>query len=719
MLDMLDAIPNASAVKPSRRSILTGISSALIVGLAPHNALSQSPRPSLASAYLRIDTTGKLTVLIGQCEMGQGITTGLSMLVADELGADWSQVSFAFVTQRPEYWHPIIYREEQITGGSMSIMAFGTPLRTAAAAAREMLISAASQAWSVPRDHISIRNGFIIASGGRQAGIGEMVSAASMLTPPIEPRLKARAELQLVGRPTKRLDAPDQVSGKTVYGLDVSVPGMLFAAVRQARVLGTDVATFDAVEALRMTGVVGVHRIPNGIAVVAQSYWHAAQALDAIKLTFTSSTNDKTTSASVQADLQAAFAKTSIEAAKNGDVDAILSTSALSADYSVPFLAHGTLEPMNATASVTGDRVELWVPTQAPTLDEIAVAAAMGIDRKNVKINMTHAGGGFGRRGFSEYAVQAAVLSRAVGRPVQVLWSRSEDMKLDYLRPAFAAHLRGLLDTARDTISLDMSVAGPGIWKVNRPPVVEFFKGVDLLAVEGLNSFKYASSASRVRHHMTDPVTKIGYWRSIGYSHNLFFLESFLDELCHANSVDPMEMRIKLLKSDPRAVAVLEMARDRSAWREQLPRGRAKGVGYFQSDRYQCRVAQVADLEVINRTLKIHRLTCIADIGQAVNPLSIEAQLQGSIVFALSAALFGEINLVNGAVVESSFRDYRVARLKDCPPIDIHIVQGGDKPGGVGEIGVPAVAPAITNALFRASGNRVRSLPITKAGFAI
>ena len=715
------AAPREGEIKVSRRGVLVG-GAALVVGLTA-TGLLVSRRPSRAdplSAYLDVSPSGEVTVYVGQLEMGQGTSTGLAMMVADELGAEWSSVGVEFVANDPAFIHPLVYNNEQVTGGSASIVGFGMPMRKAAAAAREMLIAVAAERLEEPVDVLRSQDGEIRSlQTGRTVPFSELIETARKQSLPEDPPLKDAADFTIVGRPTVRLDARSKVEGRPVFGIDVDLPDMMYAAVRQSPSFGGDADVIRDVSARQMPGVLGIYRIPNGIACVAEQYWQARQALEAVEVTWSKpepewSNSDEYRDALIsRLDTEDGVRVGSDEGVSAFTVDAPGHQS-VSATYDVPFLAHATMEPMNATAHVQGDSIEVWAPTQTVTLDQVAVADALGVDPDNVKVNLTYAGGGFGRRGSSEYVVQAALLSRAAGRPVKVIWSREEDTRQDFYRPAFAAKLDGTISDDGDVSALDIKVCGPGVWSYNRPLLVQRADGVDELAVEGAYGLRYAIPQTRLRHVAINPLQRVGYWRSIGYSHNIFFVESFLDELAHSVGADPFQMRHALLSGDDRSQAVLTKAAEEAGWFDPRPADRFLGIAFFAADRWQCRVAQVADVSLDGETIRVNRMVCVADVGQAINPLSVEAQLQGAVLFALSAALYGQIDIEDGAIVQSSFTDYQVLTLRDAPPVDVAVIQGADQPGLVGEIGVPCAAPALCNAIYAATGERIRSLPIRK-----
>ena len=675
-------------------------------------------------AFLEITGDDRVRVLICQAEMGQGIASGLAQIVADELGARWDQVETDFVTGRPDYFHPVIYSEEQITGGSTSIMGFEAPMRKAAAAARAMLIAAAAERLNRSADGLTASDGVIsVGDGVAPIPFGDLAEAAARLDPPEAPPLKPDSERSLVGQPVPRLDIPEKVLGAARFGTDMRVPNMAFAAVRCAPVMDSELASYDASLAKAMPGVVGVWELPRGLGVVADNTWRAMEALKSVDMQFTA-TPYSTLSMDVHWEDLARMADEgeAMRIVDDGPVDEAFAHEGegahfLDVRYRVPFLAHATMEPMNATAHVTEDGAELWVPTQAPTIDEIAVAEALGISREAVTIHMTYSGGGFGRRGMGDFSVQAALLSRAAGRPVQVMWSREEDMAQDFFRPAFAGRLKGRISAGGRIEALDAVVAGPGVWTANRPSVAAYFEGRDLLAYEGLSDMAYRLPAARVQWVPTDPVTRIGYWRSIGYTHNTFFLECFLDELAAAADTDPLELRRQMLGHDPRGLKVLETAAERAGWAGRKAEGRHLGIGYFAAERWRTRVAQIAEVEREGQTFRLKKMTLVADIGQAINPDSVEAQLEGACTFGLCAALYGEITLENGRAAEANFPDYPLVALADCPEFDVTVIEGGGPPGAAGEVATPCAAPAVANALFAATGAPVRSLPLAREGY--
>lgn len=644
------------------------------------------------------------------------------MIVADELGADFDQVKIAFATGDETHIHPLLYPGEQVTGGSASIMGFGPVMRKAAAAAREMLTQAAASALSEDTSSLEVLESTIRSKvTGTSVAFMDVLAEAAQLPVPAEPMLLPAANRRLVGAKTIRKDAREKVMGTAVFGVDVEVPGMVYATVRQAPDFGGDVEQMDVAEASSMPGVIGVFPIPNGYGVVAEQFWQAVTALDAVDVVWQRGTQTFNSSKAFVKELHRLIDEepgVPVGEHTEGQGSSEDATYPLTATYDVPFLAHATMEPMNATAHVTDEGIEVWVPSQTPTLDRQLVADALGRRPEEVTIYLTYAGGGFGRRGSSEYAVQAAMLSQAVGRPVKVIWTREEDTRQDFYRPAFAARLSGAITPKGRITRMSTKVAGPGVWSYNRPMIVQAMGGVDELAVEGAHDVRYAIGQFDLTHAAIKPMRRIGYWRSIGYSHNIYFIESMVDELAHSVGADPLQVRLDLLEDDPRSRTVLEAAARQAGWYDTPKPGRHLGVGFFAADRWQTRIAQIADVSLADGRIKVNRVTVAADVGEAINPLSVEAQIQGAVNFALSSVLYGQIDVEDGQVLQSSFPDYPVVTLQDAPQIDVIIIEGGGGPGGVGEIGVPPLAPAITNAVFAATGQRIRGLPLAKHGLA-
>lgn len=706
-----------TAARPSRRTFLCSAAAtgaALLLPLSGARA-ARVGEPFVPNAWLRIDRRGAVTVMISQTEMGQGISTGLTQALCEELGADVANVRFEFATGRLEYRNRVLLPSDQVTGGSRSMQAFYDPMRKAGAAAREMLIAAAAQRWRVAPEECTARDGAVRHEpSGLRLPFGLLVADAAALAPPAEPRLKPRSAFALIGRPVKRLDAAEKSDGSACFGIDVQVPRMCHAAIRHAPVLGAEVDGYRVGDALGRPGVLKVVELPGALAVVAEHYWQAVQALESIEVSFSKTAHEDYSSADLDEDLTRALASGKAAVAPGaGDANGVLAAAAkkVEAEYRVPYLAHATLEPINATASVTADGCEIWASTQGPSFAQRAAARLLGIAEDKVTVNMLHTGGGFGRKGAPDAVSEAVLLSRGVGRPVKVIWSREEDMQQDFYRPACAVRLSAALDAQGRPTAAHIRVAGSGPLLFNRPQAVK--DGLDPMAVTGLADMPY-----RIEHRHTEsvevpPPVRVGFWRGTSNSQNTFFLESFIDELAHAARQDPLAYRRALLAHDPRSVAVLDLAATKAGW-GRAAAGSAQGVAFFHAARWKTRVALVVELSRAGDALRVARMVCVADSGLVVNPNLVQAQLEGGLLFGLNAALNGEITVAQGRVVQSNFHDYPILRMHETPAMETYTIEGDTEPGSFGEIAVPPVAPALANAVFAAHGRRIRALPMAK-----
>ncbi len=664
------------------------------------------------NAWLRIDRDDMVTIVVGQSEMGQGVHTALPMIVAEELEANWQKVRVEFAPVAAAYRNPIFHI--QGTGGSTSVRGFYDPLRQAGAAAREMLVAAAANSWGVSPGECRVEDGVIVHKpSGRKLRYGVLAAAAAKLTPPANPPLKSREQFRLIGKPTKRLDSPAKVDGSAIFGLDVKVPGLLYAAVKACPVFGGKVASLNRKAAKAMSGVKAVLEIRDGIAVVAESYWQAKKALDTVEVKWAEGTQVTLDSAQIAQRLRDGLRETGVVAKETGNVEKAFAAAAkvIEAEYDVPFLAHATMEPMNCTAHVRAQGCEVWAPTQGPEAAQLLAAKLTGLPPDKVKVHTTFLGGGFGRRFEGDFVAQAVLLSKAVGKPVKVVWSREEDMQHDFYRPASACHLRGAFDAAGRLLGLTQLLVAPSIMARVFPDRVK--GGLDQSSVEGSVSTPYGIPNRRVRYVMKDTGVPVGFWRSVGNSHNAFYIESFIDEIAHATRTDPYEFRSELLASNPRHRAVLEMAATKAGWGKPLPDHRFRGIALHES--FGSIVAEVAEVSVSDEgRLRVHRVVCAVDCGHVVNPATVEAQMEGGIVYGLTAALKGEITLKAGRVVQGNFHDYEMLTQAEMPAVEVHILESGAALGGVGEPGTPPIFAAVTNAIFAATGKRIRSLPIRK-----
>lgn len=700
-------------IDPNRRRFLKVSALAgggLLIGFhlaAPHAA--DAPAEFAPNAWIRIDVNGLVTLRIGSSEMGQGVHTAIPMLLAEELDADWTRIKLEMAPADKAYTNPLI--GQQLTGGSTTIRAFWTPLRQAGAAARSLLVRAAAKTWNVKEDECRTENGVVLhKASNRQARYGELATFAASLPAPGEVFLKDPDEFRLIGKSTPRLDTPLKVNGRAVFGIDIKLTGMLVAVVQRCPVFGGQLKKFDAAQARAVPGVVQVLAIHSGVAVVANGFWAAQRGRDALRVDWDEGTNAKLNSAGIRKKLEDALKKKGVVARSEGDAPKTLKKAAkrIEALYEVPYAAHACMEPMNCTALVKKDSCELWVPTQAQTSAQFVAAQITGLPADKIKVNTTFLGGGFGRRAEQDFVAEAVQLSMAMGAPVKLMWTREDDMRHDYYRPATLNRLTAALDADGKPLAWQHEIAGPSIMARVFPGAIK--NGIDKTSVEGAANLPYAIPNLQVSWTMENGAVPVGFWRSVGSSQNAFVTECFMDELAAAAGKDPYEFRRALLAKHPRHLAVLELAASKAGWGAPLPAGRARGIAVAEAFGSYC--AQVAEVVVENGKIWIQRVTCAIDCGQVVNPDTVIAQMESAIVYGLTAALKGEITLKNGRVEQSNFRDYPLLRMEEMPPIDVHIVKSGAHPGGVGEPGTPPIAPAVANAVFAATGKAVRKLPI-------
>ena len=669
----------------------------------------------MLTAFLRIAADGSVTVIVPNSEMGQGVATSEPMLIAEELEVDWRQIRVEFAPVGPAYVNPIFHM--QGTGGSTSTKAFFVPLRQAGAAAREMLRQAAAAKWHVPVVECKASDGRITHRSGKNESYGALADAAARLPVPANVPLKPRSDWKLIGRATRRLDTPAKVDGSARFGIDVSVPGMLVGTIAQCPVFGGTLKAVDDKPALAVNGVKAVVKLPNAVAVVGNGYWPAKKGLMALKPQWDYGANGALDSERIAATLHGELATEGAIAESSGDAISALRQSAKTVDvtYTAPFLAHATMEPMNATANVRADGCEVWAPLQIQGSAQRAVADALGLSPERVKINTTYLGGGFGRRGEVDYIVQAVMVSKAAGKPVKLIWSREEDIQHDFYRPVSLARLRAGLDAGGKVTAWDFKIVSPSIMTRVFPQRVR--NRLDPSSVEGAIESPYAPANLRIEYAMKEVGVPVGFWRSVGNSISGFYVEGLVDELAHAAGRDPLTFRRELLANKPRHLAVLDKAAGMANWHQPPSAGHFRGVAMHQA--FGSIVAEVVEISIGKDGLRVHRVDCAVDCGLAVNPASITAQMQSGIVFGLTAALFGEITLKRGRVQQANFNTYPMLQIGQMPVIEVSIIQSGDEMGGIGEPGVPPIAPALVNAVFAATGKRLRSLPIIKQGVTI
>lgn len=672
----------------------------LLLGIRlPERIEGEQRLPLEPNAFLRIDPNGDVTITLARSDMGQGVRTALPMIVADELDADWTRVR---VVQADA--HPSRYGRMMTVGSTSVRNGAWMPLRRAGATAREMLVAAAAARLGVPAESLRTANGEVLHPISRRVvKYGELAEAAARLPAPERPRLKNPSEFRLIGRRIPLIDTTEKVTGQAIYGTDVRVPGMRYATVVHPPVFGAKVASFDAARARAVRGVRDVVQVSQGIAVVADNTWAALKGARALEIRW-----DTGDFAMSSPEIFREFARLAdgagVEARREGDVDAALASARhrVQATYEAPYLAHATMEPMNCTADVRPDRCEIWVPTQNPQGTQSAAARLTGLPVDRVTVHVTYLGCGWGRRSRTDFVEDAVETSMKVGAPVQVLWTREEDMQHDFYRPAAHLRLEGGVDANGAATALRARVVAQGISGGRG--------GVDGPAVAGIADMQYGIPNIRVDYMRATLPVPVGYWRSVGPSQNTFALESFVDEMAHAAGRDPFAFRREMLAGHPRLRHVLEVAAERSGWGKPLAAGRARGIAVVEDKGGL--VAEVAEVSVQDGRIRVHQVTCAADCGQIIHPGIVEAQMSGSIVAGLTAALYGEITIESGRVKQGNFDDYQMLRMREMPAIDVHIVSNHEEPGGVGEPGVPPIAPAVANALFALTGKRIRRLPI-------
>jgi isoquinoline 1-oxidoreductase beta subunit len=695
-----------TAQKVDRRNFLkagAATASGLLLGfyLPGRNRLSAqtSATKSKLNAYVHVGTDDTVTLFIHKAEMGQGTVTSLSMLLAEELECDWNKIRTEFPGVDRAYG-PL-----QGVFGSMSIRTSWDPLRKAGASAREMLIGAAAQKWGVDRSQCRAENGVVINTAtNARLRYGSLAEAAAQFPVPANITLKDPKQFRIIGTSPKRLDTPDKVDGRTQFGIDVRVPGMLYASLMRCPVFGGKVADFDAAKAKAIPGVKQVVPISNGVAVVADNTWSAMEGRRALQIRWDEGPRANTSSASIRKMFADLAEKPGAVARKQGDVEAGMAGAAkkIEAVYEAPYLAHAPMEPLNCVAHVRPDGCEVWASTQIQTAAQGIAAQVTGLPPEKVQVHTMYLGGGFGRRGGSDYIGEAVEIAKAVGEPIKLTWTREDDLQHDMYRPASYTRFAAALDSEGWPVAWSARVACPSFGGLRN--------GVDRTGVEGIADILYGIPNIQVEYHAADAGIPVSYWRSVGYSQNTFFTESFVDELATAGGKDPLELRRRLLAKSPRLLGVLELAAEKSGWGKALPAGRFRGIAVVNN--IGSFNAQVAEVSVNQGKLRVHRVVCAVDCGQVVHPKGVEQQIQSGIVYGLTAALKGSITIDRGRVQQQNFHQYDVLRIDEMPVVEVHLVASQNAPGGIGEASTPSIAPAVANAIFAATGKRIRHLPI-------
>jgi isoquinoline 1-oxidoreductase beta subunit len=658
--------------------------------------------------WIRIAPDGSTTLIVPSSEMGQGVNTSLSMILAEELEADWQSVKTETAPVNSKYINPES-NSGQMTAGSSSVKGFWNPLRKAGAAVRLMLQKAAAQKWEIPIEECVAKSGYIYRKNSSQKlSYGELAEAAGKIDIPSDPPLKNSKDYNLVGKSIKRIDIPSKTNGSAQFGIDVRLPEMMYATIRQSPVFGGEVLSYDEDAAKSIRGVKKVTLIPNGIAVIADNTWRAKRGMEVLNLKFHGGETIGLESQQVQKELLKALddeGKTKIEANKVLDLE-----------YEVPFLAHAPLEPMNCTANVTDNFCEVWVPTQSQGGCMDAAKEITELDEEQIQIHTTYLGGGFGRRGETDFVKQSLILAKALGKPIKVTWMREEDMQHDFYRPASMSRFQIGLNKDGFPISWNNQLASPSILKRFFAPMAWF--NIDPLSTEGADEIPYAIEDFNFDYSVVDSGVPVGFWRSVGSSFNAFFTESAIDEAAHLAQQDQFDYRMKLLSGKPRFQKVLEKVMRESKWGRILPKGHGLGISIHKT-RGSIAGAVIEVSTDVNGMLNLNKAWIAIDCGKVINPNTVRAQMEGGFTFGLSATLGEEITLKDGRVEQSNFHDYSILRLKGSPDISVEIIESGNEIGGVGEVAVPLAAPALTNAIFSSSGRRIRSLPLSKHGIKI
>jgi isoquinoline 1-oxidoreductase beta subunit len=677
------------------------------------SAEQPSAKTFIPNAFVRIGNDERVTVIVNHSEMGQGVYTSLPMLLADELDADWTKVGYEPAPVDPKYNHPAFGM--QITGGSSSVWSGLDQFRQAGAAARAMLISAAAQQWNVSTTDCRTESGSVFSGSGRKLTYGQLVDAAAKLPPPEHVQLKDPKAFKLIGKPVKRLDTPVKLNGAAVFGIDVKLPGMLTAVIARPPIFGATIKIFDDSRARSITGVRKIVAIPAGIAVIADTFWQAKTARDALRIDWDEGSMKTFNTSEMMQHFRERVKTPGTSVRKDGDAATALAGTAkkIEAVYEVPYLSHLMMEPLNCAVDLRADSCEVWTGSQFQTVDRANAAKIAGLPPEKVQLHTTFLGGGFGRRANpqSDFVVEAVYVAKAAGAPVKVIWTREDDMSGGWYRPAFLHAIEGGIDASGNAICWRSRLVGQSIM-AGTPFAAMMMKGKDYdpASVEGVDDLPYAIPNVTVESHQAEIKVPVQWLRSVGHSHTAFAVECFVDELAGLAQKDPYQFRRSLLQKQPRYLGVLDLAAQKAGWDKPLPKGMGRGIAvHFAFGSYS---AHVAEVSLADGKVRVHRMVCAIDCGQYVNPGIIAAQTEGGAIFGASAALFQELTFENGRLQQTNFNTFPVIRMNESPHIETHIVQNNEKAGGIGEPGVPCAAPAIANAVYAATGKRIRKLPI-------
>jgi isoquinoline 1-oxidoreductase beta subunit len=701
-------------LKASRRSFLKTSAiggSGLLMGFVLPGSLAQAAGTvNTPNAWVHISDSNEITLISARSEMGQGVYTSLPMLIAEELNVDFRKVKVAIAPPNAKVYGNPLLGGPQLTGGSTSVRDGWEKLRVGGAQVREMLISAAANKWNVDRSELKAVNGMVLGPKGKKASYGQLAAAASKLPVPEKVAIKDPKDFTIVGKATRRLDTPAKVNGSAEFGIDVKLPGMVYAALEQCPVIGGTVKSFDASRAKSMPGVIDVIQIPDGVAVVANTWWRANAARKTLSVTWDEGAGAALNTATMLDGTRAAVQSgTALPLKAVGDADAVIAASqnVVRAEYVSQLLSHSPLEPMNFTAWYKDGKMALIGPTQWQDAAQSAIATAVGLKPEDVSVKTTFLGGGFGRRIDIDFIVQAAQIAKAVGKPVKLVWSREDDMTHDFYRPAAVHAMAAALGADGKPTAMTFRMSSQSITGrvFGLPAPVQD----PLMTEAAVAGYEIPATKHDIVKH--DAGLRVGYWRSVSHALNAFANESFIDELAAKAGKDPVAYRMSMLANQPRFANVLKLATEKAGWGTSIPNGRALGVSLMEG--YDTYIALVAEIGMVDGAVKVHRFTVAADLGRMVNPDTVEAQIQSSLNFGLGSTLMQQITVDKGRVQQSNFHQFVLPRMSDSPAMDIILVKSTEKPGGIGEPAVALVAPAIANALAKLTGKRLRTLPFT------
>lgn len=715
-------------LQATRRQFLVGASAGaagLLIGFRMDGggvAAADDVSALAPNAFLRLDRDGGVTVIAKHFETGQGAATGLATLIAEELDADWAQVKVEWAPADAATYNNLFWGPIQGTGGSTAIANSFMQYRKAGAVARHLLMEAAAQRWGVDPADCTTESGKVRhGASGREIAYGELVGAARTLTPPAEVALKAPQDFRLIGRHVPRIDSPAKTDGSAVFALDVRLPDMVRAVIARPPRFGATLGRFDATQAKALRDVIDVVPVATGVAVIAETTWAAIQGREALDITWDESGAEPRGSAELFAEYRALADQEGAPARRDGDAEAALAAAdtVLEGEFTFPYLAHAPMEPLNCTIKVENGAADIWAGSQLPTVEQQTAAAILELPPEKVRIHTVYAGGSFGRRATpnADYIAEAAMVAKAFGgvRPIQLVWTREDDVRSGFYRPLYLHKIRAGLDDEGRVVAWQQRIVGQSI--LDGTPFEAFLvkDGIDQTSVEGAANLAYQVPNLAVDLHTTKTQVPVLWWRSVGHTHTAFSTETFVDELAHNAGRDPVEFRLSMLDQHPRHVGVLRLAAEKAGWGDPLPEGWGRGVAVHES--FSSYVAQVVEVSRDDDgAIKLERIVCAVDCGLAVNPDVVRAQMEGGIGYGLGAAMRNAINLEEGEPMEWNFPDYEPLRMADMPAIEVHMVASEEAPTGVGEPGVPPVAPALANAIFAATGQRIRDLPFAAHG---